>query len=79
LSEFAGAAHSLNGSIIVNPWNTDELAQGIYQAMSMDPETRAMNHEKLFNYVTKYTALYWGNSFVKELVKIKAKEDAKTS
>lgn len=79
LSEFAGAAQSLNGSIIVNPWNTDELANGIYQAMSMDEETRAVNHEKLFKYVTKYTAAFWGVSFVNELVKIKAKQDASSS
>ncbi|KAK9893591.1 glycosyltransferase family 20 protein [Cystobasidium minutum MCA 4210] len=71
LSEFAGAAHSLNGAIIVNPWNTEELADGIYQAMSTDQETRKVNHEKLFKYITKYTAAYWGVSFVNELVKIK--------
>ena len=31
LSEFAGAAQSLNGSIIVNPWNTEELANAIHE------------------------------------------------
>jgi len=77
LSEFAGAAHSLNGSIIVNPWNTDDIANGLYQAMSMDGETRALNHEKLYKYITKYTAAYWGTSYVNELVRIKKDEDAK--
>lgn len=36
-------------------WNTDELAEGIYQAMSADPDQRKLNHDKLFKYVTKYT------------------------
>lgn len=67
LSEFAGAAQSLNGSIIVNPWNTGELADAIYDAVTMPEETRKSNHQKLFRYVNKYTAAYWGLSFVNEL------------
>ncbi|KAF9960319.1 Trehalose-6-P synthase/phosphatase complex synthase subunit [Modicella reniformis] len=70
LSEFAGAAQSLNGSIIVNPWNTGELANAIYEAVTMSEETRKTNHQKLFRYVTKYTAAYWGISFVNELRRV---------
>lgn len=58
-------------------WNTEELADGIYQAMSMDQETRKVNHDKLFKYITKYTAAYWGVSFVNELVKIKNEQEDK--
>lgn len=65
LSEFAGAAHSLNGSIIINPvrdaffwalrtqWNTEELAQGIHEAMVMPSEVRKTRHDKLFACVTR--------------------------
>ncbi|KAJ3108898.1 Trehalose-6-P synthase/phosphatase complex synthase subunit [Phlyctochytrium bullatum] len=67
LSEFAGAAQSLNGSIIVNPWNTEELAQALYDAVTMPEDTRASNHHKVYKYVTKYTAAHWGLTFVKEL------------
>lgn len=55
LSEFAGAAQSLNGSIIVNPWNADEVADAILEAMTMDDELRKHNYEKLSKYVNKYT------------------------
>ena len=48
LSEFAGAAHSLNGSIVVNPWDSQEVAAAIFQAVSMDTDTRKENHRKLF-------------------------------
>ncbi|KAL1931030.1 hypothetical protein VTP01DRAFT_10167 [Rhizomucor pusillus] len=70
LSEFAGAAQSLNGSIIVNPWNTEELANAIYEAVTMPDDVRKANHQKLYRYVTKYTAAYWGLSFVNELRRI---------
>lgn len=55
LSEFAGAAQSLNGSIVVNPWNTEELAGAFHQAVVMSPEQRALNFKKLQRYVNKYT------------------------
>lgn len=55
LSEFTGAAQSLSGSIVVNPWNIEELAGAIHQAVTMSAEQRKANHQKLFRYVTKYT------------------------
>lgn len=55
LSEFAGAAQSLNGSIIVNPWNTEELAGAYQEAVTMSDEQRALNFAKLDRYVSKYT------------------------
>ncbi|RKP27446.1 glycosyltransferase family 20-domain-containing protein [Syncephalis pseudoplumigaleata] len=67
LSEFAGAAQSLNGSVIVNPWDTEDLANAIHTAVTMPDDLRKSNHETLFRYVTKYTAAYWGSSFVNEL------------
>eukprot|EP00158_Paraphelidium_tribonemae_P005776 Partr_v1_DN27518_c0_g1_i2_m30477 putative synthase len=70
LSEFAGAAQSLNGAIIVNPWNTEELAESIYEAVTMSEEQRMINHQKLYRYVTKYTAAYWGLTFVNELRRV---------
>ncbi|KAG5518142.1 hypothetical protein PMAC_003328 [Pneumocystis sp. 'macacae'] len=70
LSEFAGAAQSLNGSLIVNPWNVTELANAIYDAITMPEDLRKSNHEKLYRYVNKYTSSFWGQSFVNELKRI---------
>ena len=55
LSEFTGASHSLNGSLIVNPWNADELAGAIHDAVTMGEEQRAINYQKVARYVNKYT------------------------
>ncbi|KAK4119112.1 glycosyltransferase family 20 protein [Parathielavia appendiculata] len=70
LSEFTGAAQSLNGSLIVNPWNTEELANAIHDAVTMSPEQREANFHKLERYVFKYTSAWWGQSFVTELTRI---------
>ncbi|KAH9031780.1 alpha-trehalose-phosphate synthase TPS1 subunit [Lactarius pseudohatsudake] len=69
LSEFAGAAQSLNGSIVVNPWDSQQVADAIHEAV------RAENHRKLFKYVTKYSAAFWGASFVKEMLRIPASSE----
>ncbi|PWN22882.1 Alpha,alpha-trehalose-phosphate synthase [Microstroma glucosiphilum] len=71
LSEFAGAAQSLNGSLIVNPWDKFAVADAIHEALTMPSETRRANFEKLSGYVGKHTASWWGSSFVNELRKIK--------
>lgn len=72
LSEFTGAAQSLNGALIVNPWNTDELAESINEALTIPQEKRAANWEKLYKYISKYTSAYWGENFVHELYRLGA-------
>lgn len=69
LSEFAGAAQSLNGSLIINPWDTQSTADTIYAALTMSSHQRKDNWQKLFAYVSKYTAEAWGVSFVNELTR----------
>ncbi|GAA5892546.1 hypothetical protein JCM8208_005847 [Rhodotorula glutinis] len=76
LSEFAGAAHSLNGALIVNPWNTAETGEAIHQALTMVPEEREEAHRKLFRYVSQYTASHWGTEFVAELQRDRAERRA---
>lgn len=71
LSEFAGAAHSLNGSLIVNPWNTEETAAAIHRALTMSSETREESYRKLWQYISKFTASRWGTSFVYELQQLR--------
>ena len=78
LSEFAGAAQSLNGSIVVNPWDSQQVADAVHEAVTMDASNRAENHRKLFKYVNKYSSAFWGSSFIKEMSKIPVEpEDSK--
>lgn len=57
LSEFAGAAQSLNGSVIMNPWDVQSTADAIHAAVTMDAETRKSNHEKLWRVSVIMTGL----------------------
>lgn len=71
LSEFAGAAQSLNGSLIVNPWDKFAVADAIHEALTMPHEAKHKNFEKLSAYVQKHTASWWGMSFVSDLTRIR--------
>ena len=55
LSEFAGSAQSLDGSIIVNPWNIWEMARAMHQAVTMGDKERARRFEQMNAYVQNNT------------------------
>lgn len=48
LSEFAGSAQSLSGAIRVNPWNTEELANAMHQALTLSRVERELRQHKLY-------------------------------
>ncbi|KAJ2767467.1 Trehalose-6-P synthase/phosphatase complex synthase subunit, partial [Coemansia nantahalensis] len=75
LSEFTGAAQSLNGAIMINSWNMEEVSDALHQALSMPAEQREANFNKLHRYVTKHTAAYWGLSFIGELKRVSREAD----
>ncbi|KAM9956116.1 hypothetical protein ACTFIW_005972 [Dictyostelium discoideum] len=75
LSEFTGAAQSLSGAVMINPWNTEEVADSIHNSLLMPPEEREEKHQMLLKYVTKHTASHWGLGFVKELNKASSNAD----
>lgn len=63
-------SRSLNGSLIVNPWDKFAVADAIHESLTMPAEVRKANFEKLSRYVGKHTASWWGMSFVQDLRRI---------
>lgn len=76
LSEFTGAAESLDGCVLFNPWDVFATADTIYDSLQMTSEARAKSHQKLHNYVEKYTAEFWGRSFITDLSRILAQTES---
>lgn len=70
LSEFAGAAQNLDGSLICNPWSVEQVSAAMYEAVRMSDEQRAVNHKKLEKYIKEFTSARWGKTFVSELKKV---------
>ncbi|HVJ40862.1 MAG TPA: trehalose-6-phosphate synthase [Dongiaceae bacterium] len=68
LSRFAGAAASLKDAIIVNPYDSDEIAEAIHQAMIMPLAERQARHIALKEVVQKHSAAAWCRDFMEHLV-----------
>ena len=55
LSEFAGAAQSLSGSIIVNPWDARQIEDAYETSLCMGAEEKWKRFQHLQKYVTHFT------------------------
>jgi len=67
LSRFAGASHELSGAMLVNPYDTDSVADAIDQALNMTLEERRERHEQSFEALKANDIALWGERFLNEL------------
>lgn len=69
LSRFAGAAEQLREALIVNPYNIEEVADAIREALEMALSDRVARHQCLLNRVQEQSSFAWAQSFLKALEK----------
>ena len=67
LSRFAGAAESMRDAVLVNPYDSEEIAEAIAQALAMPLAERKRRHESLLTDVLAVTAQTYCWNFVNEL------------
>ena len=68
LSEFAGAAQALGaGALLVNPYNTDEVAQALSDALNMPLKEREERFMYMSSHIHTHTSAQWAAKFVSSL------------
>lgn len=67
LSRFAGAAQELDQAILVNPFDVDDIADGIEQALTMPPKERLERWQGMFAYLCKNDIGMWSRRFLQAL------------
>ncbi|KAL4568019.1 hypothetical protein LXL04_023619 [Taraxacum kok-saghyz] len=67
VSEFVGCSPSLSGSIRVNPWNIESVADAIDCVLQLSGPEKEMRHEKHYRYVSSHDVGYWARSFLQDL------------
>ncbi len=67
LSRFAGAAEDLEKALIVNPYDADDVAQALQQAINMPQTERCERHDALLKRVRVRDAKHWRESFLHAL------------
>ncbi len=68
LSRFAGAAEDLEEALIVNPYDADEVAHALQQAIKMPIEERRERHAALLQRVREHDVSHWREGFMKLLI-----------
>ena len=71
LSGLAGAAAELSDAIIVNPFDTDGMAQSLYDALHMPRDERETRWRRMNEVITKRTASWWSAAFTGDLRQIR--------
>lgn len=68
LSQFAGAAKELKDAIIINPYNGEQTADAIYQALTMSATEQRLRMEKMREVVKNYNIFRWSAEFLRSLI-----------
>ncbi|GAB3569586.1 bifunctional alpha,alpha-trehalose-phosphate synthase (UDP-forming)/trehalose-phosphatase [Spirosoma luteolum] len=64
LSELAGAAQELPDAIIINPTDTQEVADAIEQALSMPPAEQTRRMKTMRRHLQNHTVFRWSHDFL---------------
>lgn len=67
LSRFAGAAHELTDAILINPYDPDEIAEALHQALTMGADERLRRWQRMNEAVHANTAASWARKFLGDL------------
>ncbi|KAJ3025491.1 UNVERIFIED_CONTAM: hypothetical protein HDU68_007086 [Siphonaria sp. JEL0065] len=70
ISEFAGTYTSLGAALRVNPWDTQEVADAIYEALTMGEEEKSSRWREMYSYVSTHTAQSYVHKFVSEIPRV---------
>jgi len=69
LSQYTGAARELTDALLVNPYDTDQLADAMLQAFRMPEEERRQRMARMRAQVEKNNIYEWGRKIFEELLR----------
>jgi trehalose 6-phosphate synthase len=67
LSRFTGASHELADALVVNPYDTGELAQAIHTAISMGAGEQKLRMQRMRAVVQEHNVYRWAGNLIDEL------------
>ena len=71
LSRFAGASRELGDALSVNPYDTEQLADSIRQALEMQPEERRARMQRMRATVREHNVYRWAGGLIGELCDVR--------
>ena len=74
LSQFTGASRELTDAILVNPYDRENLSDGIYVALNLPQDEQEKRMMKMREVVQKNNIFRWAGKIISELLKFEFKE-----
>jgi trehalose 6-phosphate synthase len=71
LSRFTGASHELVDALVVNPYDTEEVANAIHRALEMPPEKSRLRMSRMRAVVKEHNIYRWAGNLIAELCEIR--------
>lgn len=75
LSEMAGAAKELSESVLINPFDTEEIASGIYSALTLPQNEQERRNKIMLGRLKQYDIFRWAQDINNTLLTIKREQD----
>lgn len=67
LSQFAGAANELTSALIVNPYDSDDVANALDRALTMPLTERISRHAEMMKVIRENDINHWQEHFIRDL------------
>jgi trehalose-6-phosphate synthase len=71
LSTFAGAAHELPDALLVNPYDIQQMADSIHQALEMSEEQQSIRMARMRKMVHEHNVYRWAANLLSDLTEIR--------
>jgi trehalose-6-phosphate synthase len=71
LSQFTGASRELPDALLVNPYDTDQMAEMIRRALEMPSEERQARMQRMRRVVREHNVYRWAAELISELSEIR--------
>src|SRR5215469_16971724 len=74
LSTFTGAAHELTDALLVNPYDIDQMANAIYQALEFDESEQIARMSRMRGIVREQNVYRWAARLISDLAEIRVEK-----
>ncbi len=71
LSRFTGASQELVDALLVNPYDTEQLADAIHRALVMSPEEKRARMARMRAYIREHNIYLWAGNLITELAAVR--------
>jgi trehalose 6-phosphate synthase len=78
LSRFTGASHELADALIVNPYDTDELAEAIHAALTIPADEGRTRMARMRATIRENNVYRWAGNLIGELAEVRLEPSART-